>query len=1136
MNKKLHIPLWIWRIMKITMHQLFLLAVCCGVSYAYDVSGQNVLEKRVSLDIQGQRFKKVLAIIENQADVRFIYSPSAIDVNQRVNLKVENKKLDLTLKELFQPYSVSFTVSDDRIISLKRMSTVDVNERENSKVDESQVVIGVKGKVTDQKGEPLPGVGVILKGTTQGLITGVDGKFSINVPDENAVLVFSFVGYVSQEVIVGNRAIIDISLKEDEKSLNEVVVVGFGSQKKQTLTGSIASVSTKEIKQSPAANLAVTLAGRLPGLTAIQRSGEPGRDVTQLFIRGQGTINAQSPIILVDGIEREITYIDPNEIESITILKDASSTAIFGVRGANGVILVTTKRGTSEEPEVSFTAEASAQDFPRFPSLVNSYDYARTRNLMQRNDGLGAAYSDEIVEHYRLGDDPVNFPNTDWKNILLKNQSLQQRYNLNISGAGQRVKYFVNAGFLNQGGMFKIEKDLPYDPSFKLSRYNFRSNIDIQVNKTLKAMLNLGGYLEKQNMPAGIYNNLDFLSGTSPALHILAQLTVDQNATMPGPLTPGGDVITWQGGFYPPYGSLNRSGYVQQTRNNIMATFALEQDLNRFIKGLTAKAWMSFDSKTTNNMMASRQYLKFVQIIAPTADGRDSVYFQNMGDSRTTPLQLSGGRNFTTLSNFQGFLNYANSFGQHDVTGLLMYQQQKTIIDAQLPFNLRGIASRITYGFKSRYFAEFNMGYNGSEQFMKGRRFGFFPAVSAGWLISDEPFLKDVSFVDNLKLRASYGRVGNDRIGSRRFLYLDDIQVTGGGNSSSLGLGQQVNTNLLRNEGLQWEVANKLNVGLDLKFLNAFEFTLDVFNERRDNILRNRGTIPVLNGLPVSVLPPVNIGIVKNRGYEVELNYKKAIKKDFTLLTKLNLNHATNRQVFADEPYLDESFAYRYRQTGYRIGQNFGYVVDRYFTDADDIANSPEQRIPGHEPRPGDFKYKDLNQDGIVDEKDVAPIGFSAVPEYQFGLAFNVNYKQFDISLLFQGVTNVHNYYGGYGVFAQGSNFRDRHLESWTEERFTNGEKISYPRLTTQPNPNEIQNSFFINDGSYIRFKNMEVGYTIHPRISSRLGAKSLRVYANGLNLVTWDRLPVKDFDPEMTSIFTYPIMRSFNVGVNFIF
>ena len=428
------------------------------------------------------------------------------------------------------------------------------------------------------------------------------------------------------------------------------------------------------------------------------------------------------------------------------------------------------------------------------------------------------------------------------------------------------------------------------------------------------------------------------------------------------------------------------------------------------------------------------------------------------------------------------------------------------------------------------------MGYNGSEQFKKGGRFGFFPAYSIGWLVSEEKFMKNVSFIDNLKIRASYGKVGNDRIGSRRFLYLDDTQVSSGGYSSSLGLGQHIITNLLKNEALQWEVATKSNIGVDLRLFKDFDITFDYFTEKRDNILRNRGTVPILNGLPTSVLPPVNIGVVDNKGFEMEMTYRKQFNKDLFFLTKWNATYATNIQKFADEPQLDENHAYRYRETGYRIGQNWGYIVEDYFKDAEDIANSPVQRIPGHESRPGDFKYKDINKDNIVDERDIAPIGYSTIPEIQFGMAFNVMYKKFDISVLFQGVTNVSNYSGNWGVFANGNNFRKRHTESWSEERVANGEKISYPRLTTQANPNEIPNSFFIDDGSYIRLKNVELGYTIDNDLAKRLGANRIRFYANGLNLFTWDRLPVKDFDAEMQSITTYPISRLINFGVNFIF
>lgn len=1006
----------------------------------------------------------------------------------------------------------------------------------------SQQQVTITGTISDStSAEPLQGVSVLVEGTTRGTQTNASGMYSIAVA-ANATLVFRHVGYEQKTATISGQATIDITLSAINKDLDQVVVVAYGRQKKATITGAIASIKTREIKQSPAANLAVTLAGRLPGLTAIQRSGEPGRDVTQLFIRGQGTVNGQAPIILVDGVERDLTYIDPNEIESVTILKDASSTAIFGVRGANGVILITTRRG-SGAPSISFSTEASLQEFTRFINPVNSYEYASLRNLAQNNDGLGDAYSAEALEKYRTGSDPLRYPNTNWRDLLIKPYSLQQRYNLNLTGASKTVKYFVNVGYVNQGGQFKVEKDLAYDPSFFLNRYNFRSNIDIQLTKTTKAFLNIAGYLENQNMPRGVIdvtgNDVNTNVGAnSPVFWIVGYMN-DLPANIPGPLTPSGEVITSSINDNPAYGQINRSGYVKQTRTNITATYGMEQDLDFLTKGLSIKAVMSFDARTVHNFYASRNYERYIQVIDPNlngADGEDSVYYmQHLPQIQNTPLSTNSSTTYNRLSNFQGYLNYNRTFDKHAVTGLLLYQQQTNIIGAQLPFNLRGLATRLTYGFDNKYFAEFNAGYNGSEQFAKGNRFGFFPAVSGAWVISNEKFFTDNRVLTQLKLRGSYGKVGNDRIGDRRFLYLDDVTFGGGGYSGSLGLGTRIYTNLLKNEKLQWETSKKLNVGVEIGLFNQLNLIVDVFSEKRDNVLRSRGTIPVLNGLPMSTLPPVNIGVIENKGYEIELNYKKAFNSDFSVLSRINLSYARNKQLFADEPLLPETYAYQYRETGYSIGQAFGYIVEGYFADDDDVLNSPVQTVGGHESRPGDFKYKDLNKDNVVDDKDRAPIGYSSVPEYTFGAAFNVNYKRFDLSILFQGVTNVYNYYAGTGTFA-GANYVDRHLESWTPERVASGEPINYPRLTTQTSPNEIFNTFFYIDASYLRLKNVEIGYSLPASVGKKIFAKGIRVYANGLNLATWDRLPTNNFDPELNGGQTYPIVRLYNLGVNVTF
>lgn len=1005
--------------------------------------------------------------------------------------------------------------------------------------------INITGTVTDSLDEStLPAVTVRVAGTTKITQTDENGKYTISAAP-GAELIFTFQGYLEKRVTVRTSTTINVEMVFTRKELREVAVVAFAKQKKATVTGAISSIQTKEIKQSPSANLAISLAGRLPGLTTLQTSGEPGRDITSLFLRGRATINQTAPIVLIDGIERDLTYIDPNEVESVTILKDASSTALFGVRGANGVILVTTKRGTAEVPEINFSAEVAAQDFQYFVNTVNSYDYARLRNLSLQNDGLAAQFSPYALEMYKTGADTANYPNTDWRDVMLKDFSLQHRYNLNISGvtANKAVKYFVNATYLNQGGQFRTEKDLPYDPSFKLDRYSFRSNIDLRLNSKLNAFLNVAGYLEKQNMPMGILNRLgdvsSVLAGQSPAVYIMSFMTrIPANVPK---LTPDGDVTTGPNIDWPAYGLLNRSGYVRQTRSNVLATFGMKQDLSGLTKGLSAQVNLSFDTRSVNNLFGGKEFVRYMQVITPNAQdptAPDDIRYAQYGSWLNTPLSLGGSTSFVSLSNVQAYLNYDRKFKKHQVSAMALYLQQQNIQGIALPFNLRGVSGRATYAYDDKYFAEFNAGYNGSEQFAKGKRFGFFPAFSAGWLISNEPFMEAVPAISHLKVRASYGLVGNDQLGGRRFLYLDDITLSPGGYSSSLGLGQYIGINMLKNSNITWEIAKKTNIGFELGLFNDLNLVIDVYKERREDILRSRGTIPVLNGFPLGVLPPANVGVIENKGYEIELNYRKAVTKKLSILAKLNLNYAKNKQLFADEPLLGEDFAYRYRSTGYSLGQSFGYLVEGYFADDADIARSPVQTVGGHASRPGDFKYKDLNNDGLVNEKDMAPIGYTSLPEYTYGAAFSVTYQDLDISFLFQGVSNVGRYLNGSGIWAGAgfTNYTDWHRDSWTAEKAQNGETIRYPRLTTQVSPNEVLNDFFYVNASYVRLRNVEIGYTFPMSWAKTVGLRKARVYANGQNLFTWDRMPFKGVDPEQLSAYAYPIQRVFNFGLNVTF
>lgn len=1120
------IPIRYFLIMKLTI-TLLLMGIFQVSAYTF--------AQRIDLSVKNAPLESVLLTIQRQSGYNFLFKAEYFDRANPVTLTVRNSDVTDVLPLLLADQPFDYQVNG-RIVTL-----IPKKAQRVTKPLEQQPVTG---RVTDSLGVPLQGVSVLVKGTSRGTATDDSGFFQLQA-QAGEVLSFQNVGYVAQDVVLeAGQTMLTIVMQAVSSGLDEVVVVAYGTQKKITVTGAIASVQTKEIKQSPAANLAVTLAGRLPGLTALQRSGEPGRDQTALMLRGMGTLNGTAPIILVDGVEREMTYIDPNEVESVSILKDASSTALFGVRGANGVILVTTKRGDSGKPAIGFTYEHGLQGFTRTPSVISSYDWARLKNQAWANDNPGAdpndpvnqpPYSEYALDRFLYQDYPDAYPNTNWQKLLFNDYVAQQRYNLNLNGGSDYVRYFVNVGFLDQGGQWKIDPEVTeYDPSGYLKRYNFRSNIDAKLNKSgsLSTFLNAAGYFEKVNSPNA--NTDEIFRRTYSFFPVV----------LPGPLTPDGEVLIGPGNYNEsPWAMINRSGYRQETRNNITASWGLKQDLGFLTQGLSAKFMASFDTRTIYSLSASKTYQRWIQLIDPNTSnhlGMDSIAYQRVFlDVENTPLSIGSGSNFQSFFNFQLSADYQRVFKErHAVTGMLLAQQEvKVLPNDRLPFNLRGISLRASYGYDNKYFAEFNAGFNGSEQFAKGRRYGFFPTISGGWVVSNEPFFDQSDVISLLKLRASYGRVGSDRLGSRRFLYLDDIQrQTGGGFSSSLGRGGRITENYVGNPNIQWEIAKKANVGIELGLVNDLTLMIDLFKERRDNILINRQTIPMVYGIEASRMSPVNMGMVENKGYEIELNYSKRINDDWSVISKLNYNFARNKVLFSDELQYPEDYTYRYRQTGYRIGQVFGYRLrDGYYSSYEEIAEEGLDYV-GYTVRPGDFRYEDANGDGVIDERDMVPIGYSGIPEYTFGGAFSVNYRNFDISFLLQGILNVTQPLSGYGTMNT-SDFRERHLYAWTPERAAAGEEIRYPRLSLGGSVSEQDfNTFFIEDRSFIRLKNAEIGYRLPERLIGKIGAKEVRFYLNGLNLVTWDWMNTKDFDPEVNNSLSYPVYRIFNGGVNVTF
>lgn len=1010
-----------------------------------------------------------------------------------------------------------------------------------------QKKITVRGIVLDDSGEPLIGVTIRDKKVASiGTVTDINGEFLLSVP-EGDILLLTSVGYKPQEIRArASGGKMRIIMESDTELLDEVVVVAYGGQKKVSVTGAISSIGTKDLKQSSAANLSVALAGRLPGLTAMQSSGQPGRDDVILYLRGVGTTNSATPLILIDGVPRSgISSIDPNEVESISVLKDASATAVFGVRGANGVILITTRRGKAGKSELNVNANFSWEQFTFRPERIHSWEFAELRNQAEMNRGVSpdqVSFTPYMINKYKSGEDPVFYPDSDPYSMVFKKWAPQQRVNLNMRGGTDKLQYFLNAGYLHQGGIIKTESKskLGYDPSLKLDRYNFRGNLDYQIAKGLKAFLNLGSYIEKVNSPNPGYAN----GNMNLMINGILVDVFETPPTSPGPITvagqgvPEGEIMKSSADTQV-WGNINRRGYRVETRTNLNASLGFEWDLGFITKGLSTKLMLSYDAYASSIRDAASNYNVYQAIVKRTED--DPTENGYIGIETNNDPQLSLVKNFTSnyYFNLQYSLNYARTFGKHEVTGLALVQRDNWDTNApQVPFNVIGFSGRATYGYDQKYLAEVNVGYNGSEQFSPENRFGFFPAFSVGWVASNERFLKDNPVLTHLKLRATYGKVGNDKIGDTRFLYQSNIQM-GGGVIPSLGLGQSISQGLLANPDITWETATKQNYGIDLKLFKDFSLSFDYFIEDRKDILIARSSVPAFQGVPIGNIPRVNMGKVENKGYEVEATYSKVINKDFSFIVKGNFAYNKNTQKEMDEPQKSAEYAYRTRKTGYSVGQFFGYVRD--FSNGNGYINTEEElaslKYEIGTPSLGDFKYKDMNGDGVINEKDEAPIGYSTVPRITYGASLAVNYKGFDFSVLFQGIGNVSGYYtqGFWETPRQGA-YVGFHKKAWTKERYANGEEILYPALGTTQNTNHRLNDFFVMSRAFVRLKNMELGYTLPKNALKVIGIQNARIYVGGQNLFTWDKMRAEVADPELTLATNYPITRMLTVGCNITF
>lgn len=1001
----------------------------------------------------------------------------------------------------------------------------------------------VSGIVRDERHEPLIGVTILEAGNRQnGVITDIDGRFTIGVASSNAKLVLSYVGYETKEVSVKGNSFLSVVLSEEAETLDEVVVVGYGAQKKETVTGAMTMVKSDELIKSPVSNVSNALAGRLTGVTVMQRSGEPGKDGANIRIRGVGTLGSgnASPLIIIDGVEREsMDGIDMNEIESINVLKDASTTAVYGIRGANGVILLTTKSGIESKPLVSLTANVAMQTPTVLPEFLDSYDYAVLRNEGLRNDGQAELFSAEAIEAFRTGSDPVIYPNEEFFKTFMKELSAKQQYNVNISGGTPVVKYFVSLGYLRQEGQYNTDPlkalNIGYDPNPYFNRYNVRANFDISITKHLTATIRTGNQSTYSNYPNTSTESLFSAVLNSPPM--IGCGVVD------GKLVRGylDDPLSFLSGRGVSAASILLStGYTSTTTNTFNLNVGLTYDLERLTKGLSVRLLYAYDNYYSRNVVRQK-----------AIDSYYVVRDYSSGELQYPHYSFEGGFDSFSeahavwrVSYLETAIDYQRTFGAHRVGGLLLYNQRKKRmpgLEYAVPEAIQGLVFRATYGYADKYLAEFSLGYNGSENFPKNLRYGLFPAVSLAWVMTEEKFIPQNPYFTFLKLRASYGQVGNDKIGSKRFLYLPTSFEYVNSNLYQFGTEgvdresyQGAKEGQIGNDYVTWERAQKTNVGLDMRFFsNRLIMVVDGFYEYRDNILITRATVPAIFGS--KNLPAVNMGRMKNRGVEGEIHWMQTIN-DFHYSIDGNISWAKNKVLYKDEAEAEYDWL---METGFAVNQIKAYRSDGLYNYIEEVYNRPYYSTYANKVQQGDIKYIDINGDGLIDYKDMVPTGYNDVPQLSFGFGGSFSWKWIDFSLLFQGAsqTTIVQRAMTAWAFNLGANMTlAEHKNRWTQERFDNGEQITMPRLSAdgKDSPNALSSDFWIEDASYLRLKNIELGFSLPSKILKKAHMSACRLYLSGNNILTFTKL--KNADPEnptTNSGAVYPQMRVFNIGFN---
>ncbi len=999
----------------------------------------------------------------------------------------------------------------------------------------AQQDIEVKGQIKDEQGEPIPGAVVKVQGTNTVATTTPNGTFSIRVPGAQSVLVVSYIGYQNLEVTVGAQRQLSLIMKSTTTNLDEVAVVGFGTQRKVSLIGAQSTVSPKELKQ-PVASITQSLAGRIAGVVGVQRSGEPGRSTADIWIRGIATFggNSSAPLILVDGVERSISNIDPEDIESFTVLKDASGTAVYGVRGANGVVIVKTRRGQVGKPSINFDYNEGISTFTRRPELADGVTYMNLANEASVGRGLSEKYAPEYIANTASGRDPLLYPNVNWMDELFNNTSRNRRANLNASGGVANAQYYVSLAYYNETGFLKTDDLAQYNSALNFKRYNFTSNLNVNLTGTTKLDLGIQGFATDGNYPSeGTESIFSSALDVSP---------VEYPVMYPGNFIPG---RSSNGGFRNPYADLTRRGYRTEFKNQLYTNLRLTQDLDALVQGLSATAMISFDVRNDNTInRGKRESTYFIENVPGTnspyrADG--TLNLRQTYTSNGNYLSFNASREGDRKLYSEAALNYDRAFGKHRVGALALgYTQDFTNpfagdFTSSIPERQVGLALRTTYSYDDRYFAEFNFGYNGSELFAPANRYGSFPAFGVGWIPSNEKFWEPLKgAISFLKFRYSDGITGIGKLLGRRFAYLTLV--------SDGAAGYQLGKNFSNSGGInvsdygidiRWAESRKQDLGVEIRTLKDNLYLIfDIFKEYRTGIFLQRQSIPGYIGLVSQ--PWGNLGVVDNRGFDATLEYNfKVGQVDIGL--RGNVTYNRDKLIEDDRPVQPYPWM---SYIGNNILSNYGYVAEKLFDNQAEIDRSP---TPGSKAlvRPGDIKYTDLNGDGLINDYDKTRIGRGDVPSTIYGFGFSASWKGFAISTLFQGTSNADRYLSGSGIYPFNgggglSNAFANVVDRWTPENPR--QDVFYPRLAygEDQNFNNTQpSSWWIEDVSFLRLKSAQLSYNLPKRLSQRLHLQNTAVYLIGSNLLNFSKF--KLWDPELNTSngSKYPLITTVSLGLN---